>query len=231
MYILQNRTEPDSDNDLQLQDGAFESDPEWENAGNKFNKYFQNKANQDKVKSQLYRKANASVPLSQIIFNYNIHFEQVYAPSGWTHKACCPFPDHNDATPSFWYNSKEQRFNCFGCKECGGSVQFIAALTKQNHYEVALDLLSKNPNLDLIIADIEDSDIKITKLLLDFYKEIHNFLQSNPNNKALKHIEKITWNLDMYLEKNTMDGFVVFEALESRIEKLRELLNEDFNSR
>ncbi|MFN8770689.1 MAG: DNA primase [Neisseriaceae bacterium] len=43
--------------------------------------------------------------------------------SGANYFACCPF--HNEKTPSFSINSKEQFFHCFGCGESGNVITFV----------------------------------------------------------------------------------------------------------
>ena len=39
-------------------------------------------------------------------------------------KAHCPFPDHEDKTPSFFVNTAKQVFNCFGCGRKGSVIDF-----------------------------------------------------------------------------------------------------------
>lgn len=44
---------------------------------------------------------------------------------GTSHKTRCPFPDHDDSTPSFSVKPSEQYFHCFGCGEGGNVLNFI----------------------------------------------------------------------------------------------------------
>lgn len=39
-------------------------------------------------------------------------------------KGRCPFPDHEDKTPSFFVNTSKQVFNCFGCGRKGSVIDF-----------------------------------------------------------------------------------------------------------
>lgn len=41
-------------------------------------------------------------------------------------KVRCPFPDHQDSTPSFSVNLRDGMFNCFGCSRDGDLVKFHA---------------------------------------------------------------------------------------------------------
>ena len=48
---------------------------------------------------------------------------------------CCPF--HNEKTPSCTFYQKTGTFNCFGCHECGDSIQFVSKLFNINKYEAS----------------------------------------------------------------------------------------------
>lgn len=140
--------------------------------------------------------------------------------TGWTHTACCPFPDHKDSTPSFSFNSKDNCFNCFGCQRAGGSVDFIAGMSGRVPLEIAKDLLlSIYQNNSSIIDEIDDSESdKSDEIVLNFSYKIHDFLQKNKNNlKSLPFAETLLWNLDMYLSKHIMIGSVDVYELEERI--------------
>jgi DNA primase len=61
-------------------------------------------------------------------------------PSGNTFCGCCPFPEHQDNTPSF-YCYLDQRFHCFGCGRHGDAVDLWAAVEGiEPSIEAALDL-------------------------------------------------------------------------------------------
>ena len=61
-------------------------------------------------------------------------------PSGNTFCGCCPFPEHQDNTPSF-YCYPDQRFHCFGCRRHGDAVDLWAAVKGiEPGIEAALDL-------------------------------------------------------------------------------------------
>ncbi len=48
--------------------------------------------------------------------------------TGHNHVGVCPFPDHNDKTPSFSVNEVKQLYYCFGCKKAGNVYTFVQAL-------------------------------------------------------------------------------------------------------
>ena len=39
--------------------------------------------------------------------------------------ACCPFPDHNEKTPSFKISTTKNIYKCFGCGKSGDALSFI----------------------------------------------------------------------------------------------------------
>jgi hypothetical protein len=47
-----------------------------------------------------------------------------FAKSGDELKACCPFLDHDDSTPSFFVHPGKQVFYCFGCGRKGDLFEF-----------------------------------------------------------------------------------------------------------
>lgn len=226
MLPLQDRDESDSDSYSDIPNNPTSEDSGW-NDTIELDEYIKNK-NDRKIVAQIIRKANTHVKLSTLIFKFKIEWIQSYAPSGWTHKSRCPFPDHADHGPSFGFNSKDDRFKCFGCDRSGGSVQFLAALHNRPEYEVARELLANSKLTEAVIIDLEDKDTtKSDEMLLNFSKSIYAFLQSRKEDpKALEHVEKVTWNLDIYLQKHAMEGSIDVESLSVRLQKLDERLKE-----
>ncbi len=58
--------------------------------------------------------------------------------SGSTYKGLCPF--HAEKTPSFFVNSLQGYFYCFGCKKSGDVIGFLMDIEKIN-YNDALKIL------------------------------------------------------------------------------------------
>lgn len=226
MRPLQNRNESNSNSNVDIDDSFAQEDSGW-NDPIELDLYVKNKDHDGKIKLQIIRKANAVVRLSSIIFKFKIEFDRIDTPSGWTHKSRCPFPDHNDRGPSFGFNSKDDRFNCFGCGRGGGSVQFLSALQNREQYDVAKELLSSKGTEEVIVEIEDKNSSRSDDMLLVFSKTIHEFLACHRGNKkALEYVEKLTWNLDMYLDKHAMAGSIDADALSARLEKLIERLNE-----
>lgn len=225
MCSLQNRSESDSEGDVNLDYFNFTESSGW-NDQTELDTYIKNKDVNKQLSKKIIYEANKLIPLSSVLFKHNINWTVTENQSGWTHKACCPFPDHQDGTPSFGYNSKDGRFHCFGCHRSGNIVQFLAFMERRSLLEVAKDLLCKFKSPEEVVIELEDNQLeKADELLEEFSKDVRMFLQQYIDHpKAMNYIEAITWNLDVYLEKHTMDGTISYESLQSRIEKLREYL-------
>ncbi|WPM05632.1 DNA primase [Borreliella sinica] len=115
--------------------------------------------------------------------------------SGPTYKGLCPF--HAEKTPSFFVNSLQGYFYCFGCKKSGDVIGFLMDMEKIN-YNDAFKILCEKSGIyynDLKISlesdkKSEDKDIvsKIYALNSRLINTIKFFL--NKNKKALDYILK-----------------------------------------
>lgn len=220
MCPLQDRAEPDSESDVNFDDSDAEESIGW-NDSTELDFYIKNK----NVTSKIIKKANELVPLISIFNRYDVKWIEPANPTGWR-KAHCPFYDHFDSSPSFGFSVTRNIFNCFGCGKSGCTVQFVSFMDKRPFIEVAKEILCKFKSSDEVVADLEDSQTdKSDEIILNFSREIREFLYTNVGNtKALEYAESLTWILDVYLEKRTLTGTVSFEALQGRIDKLREYL-------
>lgn len=222
MRKIQNTIESDSDCDINGETGDIIEASGWEDdiepvVGSKeFNR-------------RLISLANKKINLIGALKNNNILFDNIiYSASGWTHNRTCPFPDHQDKSPSFWCNSIENRFNCFGCKRGGGVVQFLSFYTGAKQTEIAKTLLSKYGDLDEVFVEVEDQLYeKIDNLILDVSEYFKIFIMKYSNQpKAINFAENLLWCLDVYLEKHSIKkSNIESENLEARINILKRKLD------
>lgn len=83
-------------------------------------------------------------------------------------KARCPYPDHEDETPSFTLYSKTQKFYCFGCQRSGDAVNLArdfgepglsmadaaqSLLNGVGGFKPAAELYSKRSGLGRVVVD------------------------------------------------------------------------------
>lgn len=178
---------------------------------------------------EIIRIVNDTFPLYVVLRDYNIQFERQYSPTGWTHRCACPFKDHNDTAPSFGYNSKEDRFNCFGCNRHGRTVQFLAYIRGVSVVSVARELyfndIVYNDNLNVSDDNLIDYG-KLDDLLFDYANYVREFKSRHGNDiYVVKYADAVTWNLDVYLRKHAMRCSIVLDDLVVRINKLKEQID------
>ena len=168
--------------------------------------------------------ANNKYPLDKALNNYGIVLQPHYSTTGWVLRCACPFPDHNDKTPSFGYNPSVGAFNCFGCHRGGKAVEFIANMDGRSHIDVAREIAGNYSNDEVLLHNSNFDFEKLRTLLFDFADTIRAFKTHHNTAEAAKYVKAVTWNLDVYLRKNAPLNMIVLENLEIRISKLRSQL-------
>lgn len=159
-----------------------------------------------KYEKQLIQLAIVKNPLSKVLKDNKIYFDSTFASNGWTQKRSCPFPDHNDNSPSFYYNSELDLFNCFGCGRSGKSVHFLAYLTGKTFSQVAKDL-TKDGYVDSAETYIEviDSSKEIQKIMFEFAEQI----SSTDQNKA----DKLSLIFDTFVQNAISESNLNVETI------------------
>jgi hypothetical protein len=184
------------------------------------------KLSREQLISKIISVANSKVSLAYIFEKYNIEFEIRYSPNGWTHVCPCPFPDHNDVSPSFGYNPEEGRFNCFGCHRSGRAVQFVAFMENEPIIDVAKKLLKSSVGDGENIIKAKQFDYKkLEVLLFEFADCVREFRINHIGNKvASAYADNVTWGIDLYLDKNAPSQDINVDQIEVMIGKLKDKL-------
>ena len=68
--------------------------------------------------------------------------------SGHRRMGRCPFPDHNEKTPSFSVTDDNQLFYCYGCKKGGNVYNFLQYFNGMSFPE-AVEFLARRSNIAL----------------------------------------------------------------------------------
>lgn len=173
---------------------------------------------------RLINAANASTSLDNTLKRYKVSFDIVHNPNGWTHRSRrCPLPSHKDQTPSFGYNSKDDRFFCFGCKASGKSVEFISLMDGIGKLEAARSILSSATDHQSIEIKVDTSK-EVSTILISFSKELHAFLLRHPSKKGIAYMEAVAWTLEQYLASKRNAEMDV-ENLKKRLAITKRYLN------
>jgi DNA primase len=67
---------------------------------------------------------------------------------GHQHLGLCPFPDHNEKTPSFSVSENKQLYHCFGCKKSGNVFTFLETYSGLSFVE-ALEYLARRAHIEM----------------------------------------------------------------------------------
>ncbi len=112
---------------------------------------------------------------------------------GQQYVGLCPFPDHNEKTPSFSVSETRQLYHCFGCKKSGNIFTFLETYNGFSFVE-ALEYLAARAHLKMpessnnsspgkeCSMDQKQQMFRVNKLAADFY---HQKLKSLPKEHRL----------------------------------------------
>jgi hypothetical protein len=195
-----------------------ESDFGWEITNSEFDQKLA------KQRIGLIQIVNQQINLSLILAKYQVNLEPILGNDGWTQQCCCPFPDHPERTPSFYFNSEKGLFNCFGCHRGGKAVEFIAAYEGIGRYAAA-EKLSSGLNLQEIQIKIQDKRVEILQeKLLELANLSRSIYQSN--NLKSDSLEKIFEVLDFHLREFEYTNHESYTSFISVLEILHNKLME-----
>lgn len=131
--------------------------------------------------------------------------------SGNRHTGLCPFPNHNEKTPSFSVSEGQQLYHCFGCKKSGNIFHFVQEMQGLSFVE-SVEYLANKASIDLPVVDNyqpkefqkqKDKTNKAHKLLeriAEFYQE--NLLKLPESHPAKVYCKKRNITEEMIKEFN-----------------------------
>ena len=111
--------------------------------------------------------------------------------------ACCPFPGHNEKTPSFSVHATKGFYKCFGCGEGGDAITFLKKIQNMDYIESMRYLANKYQIEWLVEQQSQASDKHIQEkeslyLLMEvleaYYQEL---LEKTPAAKSYLAARKI----------------------------------------
>ena len=89
----------------------------------------------------------------------------------------CPFPDHDDSSPSFGVNTYSNLYNCFGCGKTGNIVNLVRQIEGLNFAET-IQKLSLFAGLE-----VETSDIDLKYILQALNSSVNSYLKDVNDSK------------------------------------------------
>lgn len=94
--------------------------------------------------------------------------------------AVCPF--HDDKNPSFFINSENGLWFCFGCGQKGNLIQFMEEINKED-YVTSMNRLAKLANVEYSIGELTENE-RMKRARLEILEKTQNFLAYTLNEKS-----------------------------------------------
>jgi len=116
------------------------------------------------------------------------------------YKALCPFPGHNEKTPSFVVSPSKQLAYCFGCHKWGGALKFIMDI-ENCEFREAIEILSQITGVK--IQKYDKKEAKQNQSLFWVYKEAKAYYKS----RLQKYPEIKKYLIDRWLNEEIIEKF------------------------
>lgn len=229
MSKISSASEFDSPSSQPSQNSSLATDSGWDVASTEFDQKLA------KQRLALLQTANLKYPLSLILSKYQVELEPIVGANGWTMQCCCPFPDHSERTPSFYFNTEEERFNCFGCHRGGKAVEFIAVYEGISRIAAAEKLTQGYNPTEIQIQVVEDQTKVLQEKMFELSDLAREIYKKEPTKLMGLNLEKVFETLDIHLrvfesEKwNTQERWQRGEEFQVVLKKLGEMLKELIN--
>ena len=124
----------------------------------------------------------------------------------------CPF--HHEKTPSFFVNSVEQFYYCFGCHKAGDIINFVQEIESVDFYD-AVKILAERARMELPSISASDEKIKEQKdkktRLLNILKDTARYYAKNLRSPAGEKHFAYAYNRG--LKEETLNKFGVGASL------------------
>ncbi|NVP18074.1 DNA primase [Candidatus Gracilibacteria bacterium] len=104
--------------------------------------------------------------------------------SGANYKCNCPFPGHNEKTPSFMVSPAKQIAYCFGCHKGGGPIKFVMDI-ENCEFRDALEILGNYTGIK-VNTNFNKEKFEEKKSMYSLYKDASNYYKN-----ALKNYPEI----------------------------------------
>ncbi len=96
------------------------------------------------IKPQTIERVKEAADIEDVVRSYNVSLRR-RGSSFW---ANCPFPGHEEKTPSFCVTPAKGICKCFGCGKGGDAVSFVRIMENVNYLD-AIKILAKRYNIEI----------------------------------------------------------------------------------
>lgn len=148
----------------------------------------------------IYDEIESKIDIVDLVWKYT------KLKKNWAnYKALCPFPGHNEKTPSFVVSPSKQIWYCFGCHRWGWAIKFIMDIENCTFKE-AVEILASQ--LGIKIQWIDPEKEKIMKNIYSLFKDIWTYYQ----NSLKKYPEIMEYLLKRWLSEESIEKFKLWYA-------------------
>jgi DNA primase len=130
-------------------------------------------------------------------------------PTGSGLMGRCPFPDHQEKTPSFSVSETKQVYHCFGCGKSGNLFKFLNVYNGMSFPE-AVEYLANRAGIPLPEDSAQSSQIDVTTLRKKQISEVNSlaaaFFHEQFKRSAIDSVPKI-YALERSLTGDLIEGF------------------------
>ena len=124
--------------------------------------------------------------------------------SGANYKSNCPFPGHNEKTPSFMVSPAKQIAYCFGCHKWWGPIKFVMDI-ENCEFRDALEILG-NYTWIKVNSNFNKEKFEEKKSMYSLYRDANNYYK-----EALKNYPEIKKYLfDRWLSDDVIRDFGIW---------------------
>ena len=99
----------------------------------------------------------------------------------------CPFPDHNEKTPSFSVSVSQGLYHCFGCKSAGNIFTYLQKQRGMD-FKTALEYLAQREGVELPKPKFSKTRRKADLDYFELSEKITSFFESNLKKTNTEHL-------------------------------------------
>ena len=141
------------------------------------------------------QELESNIDIVELVSRY-IKLKKTWA----NYKSLCPFPWHNEKTPSFVVSPTKQIWYCFGCHRWWWAIKFIMDIENCDFKE-AVEILSSITWVKISWINFEK--IKENKNIYQVFKDIKNYYHSNLE----KYLEIKKYLIDRWISDESIKIF------------------------
>jgi len=133
-----------------------------------------------RISRKEYKDIFKKINLEKVLHDYNIDYKLRNGKNGWEYTSSCPFPGHNDYSPSFSIRKDDGVYNCYVCGG-GNFFKFVKILERFKTIKESVDFIKKK----IGYKEIEESRNNFDNLKSKFKGFLREGITQDKNEKGI----------------------------------------------